>query len=700
MLDKTTSMKKFDIERIFSDKSLHLFRRYEGVRTKLEPELARINAPYYSEHGLVHCDNILKNIDLIVPYNIKCRMGENELFCLFCSILLHDIGRIKQKEPYESFKETNKDHARRSFDWVMENGEEMLGLDRVYIEPIAWICLGHGDVAGAEDEIKNARNDCMIPIDNERMDILFLISLLRLGDVLDIGFRRVPTIAITSLWNLPPGEIKFILKDYLTDAVIIDSKGWIIEVTLKKPSNIGGTIFSDIETNLIRNKCNEVLESVMEHLKRRDVFFRSIDVKTIKSGPVKALGKLLEKERTEETFKEMAEEYEKIPSELGNTYGCENDIVSLEQNEEVADECEKVTSYEETGEIILISIKPIDKKKKRRRGTSIDVIVLAGGYAKRLWPLTQIKPKPLLKINGKEILSYILDELNNFANVNRVYVSTNKEFKEHFIDFFNRNAYPNMTIELIIEPHANYSERLGPIGGLEYIREVKGASDYMVIAGDNIFEYNLSDFFNFYMKHNKSIIALQLPPHLRDMSQFGIVEVDETGAIKDFDEKPKWPANKFISTGCYVLPQEDFDLVSDYIEVGKDVDSLGKFMKWLAEDEECGILGYIFKGEWFDVGTLDTLLLANQHYLKPGNLGNMVGNVEIKNNVYIDEGTRIVDSEIGPNVYVGKNCKIADSKISDALIYDNVKIEEGTIQHSVIDEGSNVAGKISGIIAR
>ncbi|HHD82877.1 MAG TPA: hypothetical protein ENK92_02100, partial [Bacteroidetes bacterium] len=495
------------------------------MRTKLEPELARINAPYYSEHGLVHCDNILKNIDLTVPYNIKYRMGENELFCLFCSILLHDIGRIKQKEPYESFKEINKDHARRSFDWVMENGEEMLGLDRVYIEPIAWICLGHGDVAGAEDEIKNARNDCMIPIDNERMDILFLISLLRLGDVLDIGFRRVPTIAITSLWNLPPGEIKFILKDYLTDAVIIDSKGWIIEVTLKKPSNIDGTIFSDIETNLIRNKCNEVLESVMEHLKRRDVFFRSIDVKTIKSGPVKALGKLLEKERTEETFKEMAEEYEKVtlpektPSEpsivYGNTYERENDIVSSEQNEEVAEEHEKSTSHVETGEMISISIKPADKKRKRIGGTLIDVIILGGGYAKRLWPLTQNKPKPLLKIMGKEILSYILDDLNNFDNVNQVYVSTNKEFKEHFLEFFNKNRYPNMNVELIIEPHANYSEKLGPIGGLKYIRDVKGDRDYMIIAGDNMFEYNLSDFFGFYMKHNKSILALQLPPHLR-----------------------------------------------------------------------------------------------------------------------------------------------------------------------------------------
>jgi len=94
------------------------------------------------------------------------------------------------------------------------------------------------------------------------------------------------------------------------------------------------------------------------------------------------------------------------------------------------------------------------------------------------------------------------------------------------------------------------------------------------------------------------------------------------------------------------------------------------------------------------------LLSANRHYLKSSNFGDTTGDVKIRNNVYIDEGSIIIDSAIGPDVYVGKNCVITDSKISDALIYDNVKIDLGEIQHSVIDEGSHVTGKMSGIIAR
>jgi NDP-sugar pyrophosphorylase family protein len=423
----------------------------------------------------------------------------------------------------------------------------------------------------------------------------------------------------------------------------------------------------------------------------------------------------------------------------------------------------------------------------------MDVIILVGGYARRLWPLTQDKPKTLLKIMGKEILSYILDNLNNFDDVGKIYVSTNREFKDHFFYFLNKNVhYHHMHIELIIEPHATHGERLGPIGGLGYILDEKGAGDYMVIAGDNMFKFSLSDFFNFYRRQSKSVIALQKPPFLGGLSQFGIVElgnkylfnwndvpgndterfreflVDElemdwakngkieksdenktikvsheenfltlslneeknkvtlkegngktheyilekeddklriyddniTDEIKKLDEKPIWPENTLISTGCYILRREDFDLVSNYIRRGKNIDSLGRFMKWLAEDKKRGIKGYKFTSEWFDVGTLDTLLLANLHYLRSDNLGDIRGTVEIKNNVYINEGTIIKDSRIGPNVYIGKNCVVTDSKISDALIYDNVIIDVGEIQHSVIDEGSRVAGKISGIIAK
>lgn len=346
------------LERLL-ERSPYLSNKYKGIRAELETTLEKINDPYYSEHGLLHCDNILRNINSLIPSNLKDKMGENELFCLLCSILLHDIGRIKQKEPYEHFRETNRDHARRSCKWIMEEGKS-LGLEVLYKEPVAWICWGHGDVAEAENEIRQKYNDCMVPIEREEMDILFLISLLRVGDVLDIGFRRIPRLVIDSLWKIPDSEIKYILKDYLTNAVIIDPQGWTIKITVRKPSNIDDALFSEIETNLIKNKCEEVLSSVRVHLNRRDLYFRGIDVQTIKVEPERIIDRILRREITERTYTEMAEGYKTVRLwEPG-------DIRSVSQrDEEIREpitELDRASGGE--GEIIVIS-KPEQVRRRQ-----------------------------------------------------------------------------------------------------------------------------------------------------------------------------------------------------------------------------------------------------------------------------------------------------------------------------------------------
>jgi NDP-sugar pyrophosphorylase family protein len=431
----------------------------------------------------------------------------------------------------------------------------------------------------------------------------------------------------------------------------------------------------------------------------------------------------------------------------------------------------------------------------------MDAIVLVGGYAERLWPLTLNKPKSLLKIMEKEILSYVLDKLKDFDKVDKIIISTNEDFEDYFNNFFHQNkaTYSDLNISIAVEPRGKNDRKLGPNGGLEFIRSEMGAKDYMIISGDNIFEFNLSDLFNLYEENNTSVIALQEPTFLKAISGYGLVEVDvkdlfnwddvpdgnvelkenlgtrfgidwigdakiskspddmtinistdensakiimnkkkeeailkinaggshdlkvktenrkliiydEINKILKFEEKPDWPRNKLISTGCYILKKEDFELVSEYLRLvvskyikknEKSEDSLGEFMKWLVEIKKREIMGYRFTDTWFDIGTLDTLLSANEYYLKPNRFGYIVGNkAKIEDPVYIGEDSAVIDSTIGPNVYIGKNCVIRNSIISNALIYDNVKIDKGEIHHSVIDEGSTVEpGKVSGIIA-
>jgi glucose-1-phosphate thymidylyltransferase len=342
----------------------------------------------------------------------------------------------------------------------------------------------------------------------------------------------------------------------------------------------------------------------------------------------------------------------------------------------------------------------------------MDAIVLVGGYAERLWPLTLNKPKSLLKIMAKEILSHVLDRLKDFDKVEEIIISTSKDFKDQFANFLDKNGdiYSDLDISIATEPLGKNGRKLGPNGGLEFIRRKMGARDYIIISGDNIFEFNLSDLVNFYEETDSSVIALQEPTYLKAISGYGLVEVDENNKILKFEEKPDWPRTKLISTGCYILKKEDFELISEYMslvvpeyirENEKFDDSLGEFMKWLVEKKKHEIMGYRFTDAWFDIGTLDTLLSANKYYLKHGRYGHIVGNTQIEDPVHIGEDSAVIDSIIGPDVYIGKNCLIRKCIISDALVYDNVTLGDVEIHHSVVDEGYSIltASKVSGILA-
>jgi hypothetical protein len=369
----------YSIERIFSEKYSTFFDKYNGIKERVGPTLERNNEKYFSEHGLKHCDDILENIDSLLPHEIQDNMGKNEFFCLFCSILLHDIGRINEKHPYELFKETNEDHARRSRDWIMKNGDR-IGLYEPYKEVIALICHGHGDVEKVEKEIKSKSPDGY-SIMNEEIDIFFLISLLRLGDVLDIGFWRVPREAIISLWETPTSEKDFILKDYLTNAVIINPKRWKIAIDVRKPRNIDEVFpgsFSKIKENLIEKKCNDVLKSTKYYLESKEIFFGSVDVRIKESGHDAVLEALSKKGETVGTYQriyqQMAEEYKKYKDNIIDKNRKDKDNI-IENRNAVFEEGEK-------GEIVKMYINKNGNGKKDVKSDQ-DAVFAGPGEIKR-----------------------------------------------------------------------------------------------------------------------------------------------------------------------------------------------------------------------------------------------------------------------------------------------------------------------------
>jgi glucose-1-phosphate thymidylyltransferase len=241
-------------------------------------------------------------------------------------------------------------------------------------------------------------------------------------------------------------------------------------------------------------------------------------------------------------------------------------------------------------------------------------ILLAGGYAKRLWPLTKDTPKPLLKVAGKRIIDYIVEKVDQIPDVDEIIVSTNHRFERQFTQW--REEHPlKGKITLVIEPSEQESGKLGSVGGLAYVLSHKNIrDDTIIIGGDNIFGFSLGDFIDFSREKRSVAIALKdLQSKEIVKGRFGVAVVDDYKRLIDFQEKPLDPRSTLGSTACYVFPKEKLPSIQSYLNAQNNPDAMGHFISWLQAVEP--VHGYIFEEEWFDIGSIEGLQEADHHYL-------------------------------------------------------------------------------------
>ncbi|MBI4014780.1 MAG: nucleotidyltransferase family protein [Candidatus Aenigmarchaeota archaeon] len=228
----------------------------------------------------------------------------------------------------------------------------------------------------------------------------------------------------------------------------------------------------------------------------------------------------------------------------------------------------------------------------------IKAIVLAGGTAERLKPLTENMPKPLIDVNGRHMIDDIIDKLEA-AGIREIYVSTNERFEEPF-----RAWSKGRNVKLVVEKMPG-GKKLGAIAGLAYVAgKEKIAGDCLVIAGDNLFGFDLKDFIAFYHAKKKPVVAAYDVKSRERASQFGVI-TEVNGKITSFEEKPEKPKSTLAATACYIFPQEALNSMGEYLRLGNARDSPGNFIAWLAG--RTGVYAYIFDNYWFDIGTLESL---------------------------------------------------------------------------------------------
>ena len=230
-------------------------------------------------------------------------------------------------------------------------------------------------------------------------------------------------------------------------------------------------------------------------------------------------------------------------------------------------------------------------------------LILAAGYATRLYPLTKDTPKALLPVKGKPILDYITDEIETIEEINEIVIISNDRFIGDFEDWAKtRQETSAKKITVINDGTTSDENKLGAIGDMWYaIDKLNIDEDIVVIAGDNLFTYRLKDSFDTFTSRKMDMILAKQIPILSELQRMAVGILDSNNLIVDMEEKPKNPKSEIAFFATYYYKRETLPLIKEYLDEGNTPDAPGNFPSWLYTRKP--VLAYLFEGDCIDIGT-------------------------------------------------------------------------------------------------
>ena len=254
-------------------------------------------------------------------------------------------------------------------------------------------------------------------------------------------------------------------------------------------------------------------------------------------------------------------------------------------------------------------------------------LILAAGYATRLYPLTENFPKPLLKVGDKAILDWLIDDLEQTGQIDEYIVVTNHKFAHIFEEWAKERKSQfstfNFQFSILDDGTSTNETRLGAVKDIELAinklsnrksSNSKWPDDLLVMAGDNLLDFSLAGFIQYAQEKGTSCIMRYHEPNDARLHKCGVVEIDADDKILSMEEKPAQPKSHWCCPPFYYYKKEDLPLVSKGIAEGCGTDAPGSFIAWLCT--QVPVHAWEMPAARFDIGSLDTYKEAQQKYGK------------------------------------------------------------------------------------
>ena len=239
-------------------------------------------------------------------------------------------------------------------------------------------------------------------------------------------------------------------------------------------------------------------------------------------------------------------------------------------------------------------------------------LILAAGYATRLYPLTKNFPKPLLKVKNKTIIDWLLDDLENSDKIDEYIIVTNRKFIDYFNDWkLNSNLSKKITI--IDDKTTSNENRLGAVCDIALVIEKLNINDDMlVLAGDNLLDFSLKKFIEFYEKKNSTCIMTYYTDDIKQLQKSANIKIDSKDKVLNIIEKPQTPISNWCCPAFYIYVKEDVKKVKIALKDGCKKDAPGSFICWLYD--KSNVYAYQMPGNRYDIGTIESYDEVNKNY--------------------------------------------------------------------------------------